>query len=82
MAQRDYYSHTSPEGRTFSQRIRESGYGGQPVGENIAFGQGTPSAVVSGWMESPWHCRNIMLADTRDVGVGFANRYWTSKFGR
>ncbi len=82
MAQRDYFSHVTPEGKTFQQRIQESGYGGQPVAENIAVGHTTPSSVVSGWMGSTGHCRNIMGANARDVGVGFADNYWTVNFGR
>lgn len=82
MVQRNYVDHVSPEGRTFSQRARDAGYRGQPVAENIAWGQGSPSAVMSSWMSSPGHCRNIMRGDARDVGVGFASSRWTAKFGR
>ena len=82
MAERNYFSHTTPEGLTFDQRIRNSGYGGQPVAENIAVGRSSPSSVVAGWMTSAGHCQNIMRNSARDVGVGFANNYWTAKFGR
>ena len=82
MAQRDYFSHTTPEGLTFDQRIRDSGYRGQPVAENIAAGQRSPSSVVAAWMASAGHCQNIMRSSARDVGVGFADNYWTAKFGR
>jgi uncharacterized protein YkwD len=89
MATRDYFSHTSLDGRTFDQRIRDAGYSGSfPLGENIAAGQSTPEAVVSGWMGSPGHCTNIMSAGFRSIGVGYAfqssstyRHYWTQNFG-
>ena len=81
MFQRSYFSHVTPEGKTFDQRIRESGYGGRPVGENIATGQRSPQEVMASWMASPGHCNIIMSGQARAVGVGFANNYWTAKFG-
>jgi uncharacterized protein YkwD len=89
MAANDYLSHTSLDGRTFDQRIRDAGYAGSPpLGENIAAGQPTPQAVVETWMASPGHCRNIMSPGFRASGVGYAFRsgttfghYWTHDFG-
>ena len=81
MFERGYFSHVTPDGKTFDQRIRESGYTGRPVAENIAVGHTSPQAVVSGWMSSDGHCRNIMAGQAQDVGIGFANNYWTAKFG-
>jgi uncharacterized protein YkwD len=88
MAAQNYFSHTSLDGRTFSQRIRDTGYMGSPIGENIAAGYSTPQAVVSGWMDSPAHCGNIMLANYGVLGVGYAfdaastyGHYWTQNFG-
>ncbi len=90
MADKNYFSHTSADGRTFVQRIVKAGY--YPylaLGENIAAGYTTPSAVVSGWMSSPGHCANIMSANFKEVGVGYAynslssyKHYWTQDFGR
>jgi len=83
-----YFSHTSLDGRTFSQRIRNAGYAASPIGENIAAGYPTPAAVMAGWMSSPGHCANIMSSGHRSVGVGYAYRagspygyYWTQDFG-
>jgi uncharacterized protein YkwD len=89
MAANNYFSHTSLDGRTFDQRIRNAGYAGSsPLGENIAGGQSSPSAVVSGWMGSEGHCRNIMNPSFRAIGVGYAyessatyRHYWTLNFG-
>ena len=89
MAAHNYFSHTSYDGRTFSQRISTAGYAGSsPWGENIAAGQSSPAAVVNGWMSSEGHCANIMNPGYRAIGVGYAfntasnyGHYWTQDFG-
>jgi uncharacterized protein YkwD len=89
MATQNYFSHTSLDGRTFDQRIRNAGYSfPTSLGENIAAGYSTPQAVVAGWMGSPGHCSNIMSASFKSTGVGYAHtssssfgHYWTQTFG-
>jgi uncharacterized protein YkwD len=89
MATRNYFSHTSPDGRTFSQRMSNAGYAGTfPWAENIAVGQSSPASVVNGWMGSTGHCTNIMNPSFRAIGVGYAysagssyRHYWTQDFG-
>lgn len=89
MAINGYFSHTSLDGRTFDQRIRNAGYAGAfPLGENIAGGYTSPASVVNGWMASTGHCTNIMNANFRAIGVGHIYRlgspfihYWTQNFG-
>ena len=90
MADKNYFSHTSLDGRTFVQRIVSAGYYPyRALGENIAAGYNTPSSVVSRWMTSPGHCVNIMSSNFRELGVGYAynslstyDHYWTQNFGR
>lgn len=84
MADRNYFSHTSPEGGTFSGRIDAAGYAWSAIGENIAVGTPTVASTISGWMASPGHCRNIMSAGFREIGLACARndasqygRYWT-----
>lgn len=89
MADRNYFSHTSLDGRTFVQRINVAGYTGyRALGENIAAGYNTPDDVMKGWMSSPGHCSNIMNPVFKDLGVGYAynsgsmyKNYWTQDFG-
>jgi uncharacterized protein YkwD len=89
MATNNYFSHTSLDGRTFDQRMRDAGYDGPfPWGENIAAGRSTPESVMGSWMGSSGHCANIMKAGFRVIGVGYAFRegsqyrhYWTQDFG-
>ncbi|WP_449061420.1 CAP domain-containing protein [Planomonospora algeriensis] len=86
MATQNYFSHTSKDGRNVGDRIRAAGYtGARRWAENIAWGQQTPSAVVTAWMNSSGHRANIMNCAYADIGVGLAKNssgrpYWTQNF--
>ncbi|MBI2372866.1 MAG: CAP domain-containing protein [Deltaproteobacteria bacterium] len=88
MATRNYFSHTSLDGRSFHQRMLEAGWEGScPCSENIAAGQSSAQAVVEGWMNSPGHCVNILNSAYAFIGIGYAEsttssfgRYWTQDF--
>lgn len=89
MGQRNYFSHTTPEGITFSQRLSTEGYGWSAAGENIAAGQGSVGAVMAGWLASEVHCRNIMNPVFAEVAVacvaqteGNFSTYWSMELGR
>lgn len=82
MAARGYFSHTSPEGLSPSDRAGAAGYP-HGAGENIAAGYRDARAVVDGWLKSAGHCRN-MLSAAKDLGVGTAvssRPYYTQNFG-
>jgi uncharacterized protein YkwD len=89
MANRDYFSHTTPEGVDFATRIKAEKYDWSGAAENIAAGQPTPEAVMRDWMNSSGHRANILNCGLVDLGVGVAyqtknNRrtpYWTQDFG-
>lgn len=88
MAEQRYFDHTSLDGRTPEDRVREVGWTGRgPIGENIAWGAPTVEAVMAGWMSSPGHCLNIMSPSYRTLGVGYAEvdggdgPRWTQNFG-
>lgn len=76
-------------GASFSDRITAAGYSWAATGENIASGYLTPQAVVSAWMGSLDHCRNILMPSFRDVGIGEvpagvgagSAATWTADFG-
>jgi uncharacterized protein YkwD len=76
MAARDYFSHTTPEGVTFDQRIKSAGYP-NPGAENIARGQRTAESVMSAWMASEGHRRNIENCRLTTIGVGLNTTAWT-----
>ncbi|WP_367136299.1 CAP domain-containing protein [Saccharothrix sp. HUAS TT1] len=82
MAERDYFSHTTPEGVDFATRMRAEGYP-NPGGENIAMGQRSAEQVMKAWMNSDGHRRNILNCGFTAIGVGLDTRgwYWTQNFG-
>jgi uncharacterized protein YkwD len=86
MAARNYFSHTSKDGRTMEDRIVLAGYTFKgfksfAIGENIAQGQLSIAEVMQGWIKSPGHCKNLMNPSFREVGVAFNNSYWVQDFG-
>ena len=87
MAKNNYFSHTGLDGGSFVDRLARAGYPREgAAGENIAYGYGTAQAVVTGWMNSPDHRRNIVNCSAKSTGVGLAYQgsrpYWTQLFGR
>jgi uncharacterized protein YkwD len=81
MARTGTFSHTGPDGSDFSERVRAAGYD-DPGGENIAQGQSSADEVMTDWMNSPGHRRNILDCSFRTLGVGEASDYWVQEFGR
>lgn len=78
------FSHTRPNGSSFSTILKEMNISYQAAGENIAYGQKTPEAVVNAWMNSSGHRANIMSKNFNKLGVGcyISNNvvYWTQIF--
>ncbi|GAA4931231.1 uncharacterized protein YkwD [Nonomuraea thailandensis] len=86
MAEHNYVSSTSRDGRSFVDRIKEAGYtGGTRWAENLAKGQRTPAAVVQSWMNASGTKATILDCRLTFIGVGAAEEsggaiYWTSDF--
>lgn len=72
MAQRDYWSHDTPDGKPPWTFITAAGYSYQAAGENLAYGFANATDTVAGWMNSPTHKANILNAGYKDVGFGVA----------
>ena len=82
MASRRYFSHESPTYGSPYQMMRSFGISFRSAGENIAYGQRTPAAVVGAWMNSSGHRANILNSSYTQIGVGYheAGNYWTQMF--
>ena len=78
------FSHTRPDGRKCFTALDEAGVRYRGAGENIAYGQPSPAAVVNAWMNSPGHRANILNANFTTIGVGHhtagSTHYWTQFF--
>lgn len=82
MSARNYFSHDTPSGVGFAQRIEAAGYP-SPAAENIAKGSTTVAQTMDLWMNSDGHRRNILNCSYTKLGVGLARAgwYWTQDFG-
>lgn len=81
---RQSFSHTRPDGSSFSTALKEQGISYRGSGENIAYGQRSPKEVMKAWMNSSGHRANILNEKFTSIGVGCyeANGvlYWTQLF--
>lgn len=73
MANRNYWSHNTPEGNEPWIFMDQAGYSYSKAGENLAYGFITSSDTVTGWMNSPPHKANLLDTDFTEVGFGYAN---------
>jgi len=81
------FSHTRPDGRNFATALKEQNVSYRSSGENIAYGQQTPEAVMNAWMNSSGHRANIMNPNFTTIGVGYYENaggtdYWCQLFTR
>ena len=79
------FSHTRPDGSSFSTVLTQAGSSYRSVGENIAYGQSSPEAWMQSWMNSSGHRANILNRDFTSIGVGHykdasGTDYWTQLF--
>lgn len=65
------FSHTRPDGSSFSSVLNQHSVSFRGSGENIAWGQKTPEQVMNGWMNSDGHRANILNKNFKNIGVGY-----------
>lgn len=81
------FSHTRPDGSSFSTALAQAGVSHRSSGENIAYGQNSPEQVMQSWMNSAGHRANILNPDYTSIGVGHYENaagtdYWVQLFFR
>jgi len=90
MGARNYFAHTSLDGRSPTQRMFDAGYPAFATwsGEDLAAGYTTTSDVLSGWINSPAHYAVLVNPQYHAIGVGRGYTagstygwYWTADFG-
>jgi uncharacterized protein YkwD len=85
MAQRRWMSHRGGDGSSPFQRMKAEGYSFRRAGENVAAGAFTLESLMTAWMRSPGHRRNI-LGSFAQIGTAYAidgagKSYWCVTFG-
>ena len=93
MIDKDYFSHYSYNGESFSARLTRYGYNCSMCAENIGSGTGSyggPDHIFGSWMNSSGHRVNILDPRLKEVGIGeaygtykaYSNAsMWTVDFG-
>ena len=85
MADRSRMSHRGGDGSSPFERIKREDYRYRAAAENVAYGFDDVETVMTGWMKSPGHRRNV-LGPYSEIGVGRAvakdgASYWCVTFG-
>jgi hypothetical protein len=90
MGARNYFAHTSLDGRSPTQRMADAGYPafGTWTGEDLAAGYTTTADVLNGWINSPAHYAVLVNPQYHAIGIGRGYTsgstygwYWTADFG-
>ncbi|MFA5830411.1 MAG: CAP domain-containing protein [Candidatus Paceibacterota bacterium] len=72
MAEKGYFAHTSPEGKTPWYWFRQAGYNYSYAGENLAVYFSDSAELEKAWMNSPSHRANILNSNFTEVGIAMA----------
>jgi uncharacterized protein YkwD len=90
MATKNYFDHTSLDGRSPQQRMADAGYPARSTwtGEDLAAGYTGAREVLQGWIDSPAHYAVLINPEYRAIGIGRAygaassyKWYWAANFG-
>ncbi len=75
MFSNNYWAHISPKGTEPWYFVSRSGYKYLHAGENLARDFSNPKDVVSAWMASPTHKKNLLDRRYKDIGVAVKDGY-------
>ncbi|WP_066456612.1 CAP domain-containing protein [Anaerotruncus rubiinfantis] len=81
------FTHDRPDGSKCSTVFNEYETSLNWYGENIAYGQPTPERVISAWMNSQSHQKNLLRKKAEYLGIGVWQDsrgllYWVQVFGK
>lgn len=79
MADKGYFAHNSPDGKTPWHWFKEGGYEFLYAGENLAVNFNESSEVVLAWMNSEGHKANIMNDKFTEIGIAMAPGYYNGR---
>lgn len=69
MCNNNYWGHVSPSGKSMGSFVAAAGYSYSMIGENLANGYLTDSAVFSAWMASAGHRANMLNSGYKHLGI-------------
>lgn len=80
MAERNYFSHDTPEGKTVGDRLQAKQIYYRVSAENIAFNLSDGPDVSEGWLNSEDHRKAVLEPTFTTLGVGVYEKYYTQNF--
>lgn len=89
LAKGDRISHSGSDGSDPWARVAVTGYRPKLAAENVGAGQRSFTEVLQGWIDSPGHNKNLLLADAEHMGIALETRqnsryqtFWTLVLGK
>ncbi|MBY0294133.1 hypothetical protein K2Q08_02260 [Patescibacteria group bacterium] len=79
MAAKNYFAHTSPEGKAPWYWFRNVGYSYIYAGENLAINFTDSEDVDTAWMNSPGHRANILNGKFTEIGIATAKGQYNGR---
>lgn len=73
MVAKDYWAHIAPDGTTPWVFVQHEGVHYQFAGENLSENIFTSAGVITAWMNSPEHKKNIIDPNFSEVGFGICH---------
>ena len=73
MAEKGYFAHTSPDGKTPWYWFKQAGYNYSFAGENLAVYFSDSAELEQAWMNSPTHRANILNSSYTEIGIALAH---------
>ena len=80
MARHGFYSHIDLKGQNAFARLNEANVPYIAAAENLAYGQQTAERVLTAWLNSAGHRKNIDNCKYTHHGVGLLSTRWTHVF--
>lgn len=86
MLANDFFDHRGSDGSSSQVRVQQAGYDDCIVAENIAWGYPRSQQIITGWMNSPGHRRNMLHPRIEEMGIGITQGpkgpYWVLVVGK
>lgn len=79
MVAKNYFAHTSPEGKAPWYWFRNVGYNYAYAGENLAINFTDSEDVDTAWMNSPGHRANILNGKFTEIGIATAKGQYNGR---
>ena len=86
MVANGFFDHRGTDGSNSQARVRNAGYRDCIVAENLAWGYPRSEQIITGWMNSPGHRRNMLHPRIEEFGIGIIQSdqgpYWVLVVGK